>query len=128
VQLAIDVPPDLPAVHMVEDHLVLVLVNLMLNAADAMPEGGALTMTARRRDGQVEIHVRDTGSGMTQDVLKKATTPLFTTKPTGRGTGLGLAVCSNVVRSIGGEMTLASAPGLGTEVVISLPAAGGGNA
>jgi signal transduction histidine kinase len=62
---------------------------------------------------------------MTPDVLAKVKAPLFTTKPGGRGTGLGLAVCDNVVRSIGGALTIKSAPGLGTEVAISLPAAHG---
>jgi signal transduction histidine kinase len=125
VKLSVDVPPDLPPVRMVEDHLVLVLVNLMINAGDAMSDGGTLTISARARDEFVDLCVRDTGHGMTPDVLAKVKAPLFTTKPGGRGTGLGLAVCDNVVRSIGGALTIKSAPGLGTEVAISLPAAHG---
>jgi signal transduction histidine kinase len=123
VKLVVDVPADLPRVRMVEDHLVLVLVNVMINAADAMPDGGTVTVTARPRERFVDLRVRDTGQGMTAEVLAKAKTPLFTTKPGGRGTGLGLAVCDNVVRAIGGEVTLTSAPGAGTEVTITLPAA-----
>ena len=114
-----------PPVRMVEDHLVLVLVNLMINAGDAMSDGGTLTISARARDKFVDLCVRDTGHGMSPDVLAKVKAPLFTTKPGGRGTGLGLAVCDNVVRSVGGALTIKSAPGLGTEVAISLPAAHG---
>lgn len=121
VQLLLDVPPELPCVRMVEDHLVLVLVNLMLNAADAMPSGGTLTILARRIADNVELHVKDTGTGMPPEVLARAMTPLFTTKAHGRGTGLGLAVSNNVVRSIGGEIRLQSTPGMGTEVIVILP-------
>ena len=123
VALKIEVPNDLPSVHMVEDHLVLVLVNLMLNAADAMPTGGMLTVSAARaRDGNVELRVRDTGTGMKPDVLARAKSPLFTTKGATRGTGLGLAVCDGIVRSVGGTLDISSSVGAGTEVMIRLPA------
>lgn len=125
VDLAIDIPKDLPAVHMVEDHLVLVLVNLMLNAADAMPTGGALAVSARRtaRDGRegVELRVRDGGTGMPPDVLARAKAPMFTTKEASTGTGLGLSVCEDTIRSVGGTLDLTSTVGVGTEVVIYLP-------
>jgi signal transduction histidine kinase len=121
VKLELDVPQELPPVRMVEDHLVLVLVNLMLNAADAMPDGGSLSITGRtREDGDVEVRLRDTGAGMNADTLARATTPLFTTK--GRGTGLGLSVCDRVIRSVGGTLELASEPGKGTVVTLVLPA------
>ena len=127
VHLGVDVPADLPSVRMVEDHLVLVLVNLMLNAADAMPKGGSLTVTARHVDGRVDLRVRDTGVGMTPDVLAKALTPLFTTKTAGRGTGLGLSVSQTIVKSVGGALRLESTPGVGTDVIIKLPIGGGGD-
>jgi signal transduction histidine kinase len=118
-----EVPNDLPPVHMVEDHLVLVLVNLMMNAADAMPAGGTLTVSAcSTARGEVELRVRDTGTGMTPDVLARAKSPLFTTKGATRGTGLGLAVSDDIVRSLGGRLEITSSPGQGTDVVISLPA------
>jgi signal transduction histidine kinase len=124
VELRVDVPNDVPSVHMVEDHLVLVLVNLMLNAADAMPTGGALDVSAARTAGaDVELRVRDTGTGMTADVLERAKSPLFTTKSAARGTGLGLSVCDGIVRSVGGTLDIASTAGAGTEVVIRLPRA-----
>ena len=123
VELRTEVPNDLPAVHMVEDHLVLVLVNLMLNAVDAMPSGGVLTVAATRTAGaEVELRVRDTGLGMTPDVLARATSPLFTTKGATRGTGLGLAVSDGIVRSVGGTLEISSKPGEGTEVLVRLPA------
>jgi len=123
VALEIDVPSDLPPVHMVEDHLVLVLVNLMLNAADAMSDGGALCVTAKRVGvTDIELRVRDTGAGMTADVLARAKAPLFTTKGDTRGTGLGLAVCDGIVRAVGGTLDITSHPGAGTEVVIRMPA------
>lgn len=121
VSLEVDVPDDIPSVRMVEDHLVLVLVNLMLNAADAMPEGGRLTVRARAVGASVLLSVRDSGVGMSQDVLARACTPLFTTKAHGRGTGLGLAVSERIVRAIGGGLRLESALGEGTCVEVTLP-------
>ncbi|MBL8612352.1 MAG: hypothetical protein JNL38_33735 [Myxococcales bacterium] len=123
VDLAVDIPHGIPAVRMVEDHLLLVLVNLMINAADAMPDGGTLTVAAREAGGRVTITVRDTGVGMTPAVLAKATTPLFTTKAPGRGTGLGLSVSQSVLGAVGGSLELASEPGRGTVVTIDLPGA-----
>jgi signal transduction histidine kinase len=127
VHLSVALPADLPAVRMVEDHLVLVLVNLMINAADAMHGGGSLAITAQRRAGRVELRVRDTGCGMTPEIAAKAFTPMFTTKRNG-GTGLGLSVCRNVISAVGGDIALTSTPGIGTEVMITLPACGGGDA
>jgi signal transduction histidine kinase len=123
IELVREIPADLPAIRMVEDHLVMVLVNLMINAADAMPEGGKLTVSARAVDGAVALSVRDTGMGMTEDVLEKAMTPLFTTKGDRRGSGLGLSVCRSVIKEMGGDIRLESAPGKGTRVVIALPQA-----
>jgi len=121
IALEVDVAESLAPVRMVEDHLVLALVNLMLNSADAMPEGGTLKVTARRDGDRVELRLRDTGSGMTPEVLARAKEPLFTTKGPGRGTGLGLAVSDNIVNGVGGTLSITSAPGAGTEVVIRLP-------
>jgi signal transduction histidine kinase len=123
VQVELQLDPAAPSVRMVEDHLVLALINLMLNAADAMPGGGVLRITsAKRRDG-VEILVSDTGTGMPPEVLRNALKPLFTTKEHHRGTGLGLSVSSDVVRAVGGTLDLDSQPGAGTQVRIWLPGA-----
>lgn len=123
VKLSVDVPADLPRVSMVEDHLDFVLINLMLNAADAMPKGGELAVSARRAGDRVEIHVKDSGHGMAPDVLAKAKQPLFTTKGAGHGTGLGLSVSEGIVRAAGGTLDIASQAGRGTDVTIRLPIA-----
>ena len=119
VTLEVDIPPDLPSVRMVEDHLVLVLVNLMINAADAMPNGGTLVASARREGGEIVLSLKDNGTGMTPEVLARAKAPLFTTK--GNGTGLGLSVCENIVHAMGGTLELQSTPAQGTDVRIRLP-------
>jgi PAS domain S-box-containing protein len=99
------------------------LMNLCVNAVDAMPDGGTLTLRTRRIEGDfILIEVEDTGEGMTPEVLQKATEPFFTTKPQGKGTGLGLATAFNTVRSHGGTLSLLSQPGLGTRARMKLPA------
>lgn len=124
VMLATDVPNDLPPVRMVEDHLVMVLVNLVLNALDAMPAGGTLEVRARHEDDAIRLLVKDTGTGMTKDVLDRVFEPLFTTKGDRGGTGLGLPVSQSVVHAAGGRMHVESAPGTGTAVGLVLPAGG----
>jgi signal transduction histidine kinase len=126
IELVLDIPHDLPAISMVEDHLVMVLVNLMLNAADAMPDGGKLLVSARASGEMVELRTRDTGLGMTAEVLAKAMTPLFTTKGERRGTGLGLSICRSVIQGVGGDVRIESEPSRGTSVIITLPHAEGG--
>jgi CheY-like chemotaxis protein len=94
-----------------------------------MPAGGILTMTTRVRPSLhgdaplLEITVRDTGTGMTPDVLKRATEPFFTTKPLGQGTGLGLSLVYSTATAHGGRMELDSLLGQGTEVTLLLPLA-----
>jgi signal transduction histidine kinase len=122
VRIEARVQPDLPPLCLVEDHLVMVLVNLTINSLDAMPEGGALTIGAQARDGGVRITVRDTGVGMPEEIRRRVGEPLFSTK-SGRGTGLGLAVCNDVMRSAGGSLSIESAPGAGTSVHLDFPGA-----
>jgi signal transduction histidine kinase/ActR/RegA family two-component response regulator len=102
-----------------------VLLNLTVNARDAMPEGGDLTIELDRvaRDGEewAEIVVRDTGEGMDEATLARATEPFFTTKGVGRGTGLGLANVRSTIEGLGGEVRIESAPGTGTTVRLSVP-------
>ncbi|MCC7539654.1 MAG: PAS domain-containing protein [Deltaproteobacteria bacterium] len=123
VAVAVDVPLELPRVRMVQDDLVLVLVNLLINAVDAMPEGGTLEIHGRAATSGIELLVRDTGVGMTPEVRQRAIQPLFTTKEHGKGTGLGLSVAHDVLRSLGGTLDLESEPGKGTTVRMSFPAA-----
>lgn len=121
VQVDLQLSPGTPPVRMVEDHLVLVLINLMLNAADAMPSGGGLKIHTEKIRQGTRIKVVDSGTGMSPEVLRNATKPLFSTKGANRGTGLGLSVSDEVVRSVGGTLELLSQPGQGTEVQIWLP-------
>jgi signal transduction histidine kinase len=126
----VDVQVDEDARFVVSDanQLELALLNLAVNARDAMPEGGTLTLKARhvhdteRRLPHVELAVTDTGVGMTDEVRSRAIEPFYTTKPTGQGTGLGLSQVYAVARESGGTLTIDSEPGRGTTVSIMLPA------
>jgi PAS domain S-box-containing protein len=103
--------------------LELALLNLALNARDAMPSGGVLTITARRHDAVASLSVVDTGQGMDPDTLARAVEPFFSTKGLGKGTGLGLSMVHGLAAQLGGELRIESAPGQGTCVVLDLPLA-----
>ena len=100
-----------------------VLLNLVANAADAMPGGGTLRISTRSLPERhmLEIRVADTGSGMSPDVLQKAMTPFYTTKPRGKGTGLGLPICQRIVEEHQGKIDVNSRSGEGTIVSVRLP-------
>jgi nitrogen fixation/metabolism regulation signal transduction histidine kinase len=93
--------------------------NLVLNAMDAMPQGGVLTLRTRAEDGKVLIEVADTGSGLTPEECERIFTPYYTSKQ--HGTGLGLAIVQSVVSDHGGSVRVRSEPGRGTAFVIELP-------
>ena len=105
-----------------------VFVNLLVNAAQAIPEGRAedneiRLSTSTDAAGRAVIEVRDTGSGIAPELLPRLFDPFFTTKPIGQGTGLGLSICQRIVREHGGELTVESAPGLGSLFRVTLPPA-----
>lgn len=107
-----------------------VLVNLMINARDAMAEGGRLVVASALEidpagDEWVVLSVTDTGAGMTEEVKARAFEPFFTTKPRGAGTGLGLAAVYGIVNRSGGTVLLDSSPGAGTTVTVRVPLVGG---
>ena len=101
------------------DQMQQVLVNLLLNALDATPPGGLVSLRVFRGGNHGEIEVRDTGRGIPDALLDKVTQPFFTTKPS--GTGLGLAICRQLVELNGGDMRIVSSEGQGTTVRLSLP-------
>ncbi|MCS7080288.1 MAG: ATP-binding protein [Chloracidobacterium sp.] len=114
---------DLPPVWGDAGKLQQVFMNLILNARDAMPHGGVLTIAATGQGNAVVIEVTDTGVGIPADVIHRIYDPFFTTKEIGRGTGLGLAVSYGIVQEHGGHIVVDSRPGHGTTFRVKLPAA-----
>jgi CheY-like chemotaxis protein len=100
-------------------------MNLCVNAVEAMPEGGLLTLASRNGDdGWVEVLVEDNGQGMPREVLDRALEPFFSTKEVGKGTGLGLSEVRRTAQAHGGDLVLRSEPGRGTCVLMRFPACG----
>jgi signal transduction histidine kinase len=121
-----DLDRDLPAVTAVADHLTQVLMNLLINAADAMdgtPKDGAaqVRISTRLTGEEVQLDVKDSGHGMTPEVLARAFEESFTTKPAGRGRGIGLFLCKTLIEQQGGRIQIASKPEVGTTVRLYLP-------
>jgi signal transduction histidine kinase len=127
VYLSVRTEPNLPPVRLDPAQFEQVLMNLAVNARDAMPGGGQLTIEiARALRGStlgVRLVVRDTGTGMSPEVLERVWEPFFTTKPIGQGTGLGLPSVHGIVHQAGGEITVESVVGAGTAFTVFLPAA-----
>ncbi len=122
IELQNCIPSDLPSISADSNQLSQILMNLLLNAAQATPPGGRITILADevRFAGMIEMRVRDTGSGIPPDILPHVFEPFFTTKR-GRGTGLGLSISQAYVRSHGGDIQVESIPGYGTTVRVTLP-------
>lgn len=110
---------DLPPVLLDTDMMEKVLLNLLLNAEDAMPDGGTLTVQTRGEAGCAVLEVIDTGIGIEADNLARLFKPFFTTKP--EGNGLGLATARKIIAAHGGTIDVQSEPGRGTKVSIRLP-------
>ena len=138
VELRTDLHPELPHVLADPGNIEQILVNLAVNARDAMPSGGVLTMrtTVRtleqedvaeapgaRAETYVRLSMTDTGEGMPPEVVERATEPFFSTKPKGKGTGLGLATVYSIVRQARGQLIFESTVGAGTTVHVDLPVA-----
>lgn len=127
VDMVHNLDPQLPAVDAVADHLTQIVMNLMINAADAMenqtnPRPRIILSTQQRESGVV-VTVADNGSGMSQETLARVFEEYFTTKPPGKGSGIGLAVSKSLIESMGGSISIESAPGMGTTVTLQLPVA-----
>jgi len=129
----LDLAADLGSTMIDPSQLNNVLLNLVINARDAMPDGGTLTIRAANvghddelppevlHNDYVMMEIADSGKGMPSEVMRRAFEPFFTTKPTGQGTGLGLSMAYGFVKQSGGEIVLRSEPGKGTSVRIYLP-------
>jgi hypothetical protein len=114
---------DLLPVRGNENRLQQVFFNLILNARDAMPSGGWLTLATRADEDTVIVEVKDTGHGIRREDIRRIYDPFFTTKGTGRGTGLGLSVSYGILQEHGGAIFVDSVPGKGTTFQVALPAA-----
>jgi signal transduction histidine kinase len=114
---------DLPGVSMDLDQLQQVVLNLIINAAQAMKKGGRLTIVSTNEAGFVKVSFIDTGPGIRPEHLAHIFDPFFTTKPPGQGTGLGLSICQRIVSQVGGRLTVESKPGKGAVFSLFLPAA-----
>ncbi len=137
IQLRVDVATDLRRVRADPGQWEQVIMNLVVNSRDAMPDGGTITLATANvmappagvgESGgddvtpHVALTVRDTGQGMDEDTMDRVFEPFFTTKGPGQGTGLGMAVVYGIVRQSGGQIRVQSTPGVGTDVEILLPA------
>jgi CheY-like chemotaxis protein len=136
IEVAIEVPANAPPLFADRTQLETVLVNLAVNARDAMPDGGRLAMTVTtervtgkrrlaglRPGGYLRIDLTDTGAGMDGTTLAHAAEPFFTTKPAGQGTGLGLAMARGFAQQSGGAFAIKSVVGVGTTVALWFPEA-----
>jgi signal transduction histidine kinase len=121
ISLQCHLDDNLPEITADRSQMLQVLTNLAVNAVQAMPSGGRLTITTLAEDGHVRLSVEDSGCGMGQDVLKDIFHPFFTTKDVNEGTGLGLSVVHGIVTSHAGHIDVASVPGKGTKFSIRLP-------
>jgi signal transduction histidine kinase len=132
IELTIKAPRELPRVLVDSIQIELAVLNLVVNARDAMPTGGTLTIEVDQPEHEVpsglrsapylRLSVTDTGFGMDCETLRKATEPFFSTKELGKGTGLGLSMIHGLARQLGGELRLSSEVGRGTRAELWLPA------
>ncbi len=123
IDLALDVVDGLPILRADAAQIRQVLVNLLVNAVQAMPEGGQLSLRVAPMDGGLRFEVADSGVGMSEETRRRAFDPFFTTKDVNEGTGLGLAVVHGIIAAHGGRIDVESAEGIGTRFVVEVPGA-----
>jgi len=121
VELERSLSSDVPEITGDQSQLHQVLVNLVVNAIQAMPDGGKLAIRTKPAGSYITLIVEDTGTGMTEEVMKQIFVPFFTTKEVGQGTGLGLAVVHGIVTSHEGTINVESKIGHGTRFEVRLP-------
>jgi len=98
-----------------------VLTNLIANAVDAMPGGGRLDLSAQARDGELQVSVHDTGTGISSEDRRRIFEPFYTTKARGKGTGLGLAICREIARALKGRIDVETEIGHGSTFTLAVP-------
>jgi signal transduction histidine kinase len=121
IDLVISLEPDMPLIIADPVQINQVIVNIVVNAMQAMPDGGSLNIQTRFSDNTIILIINDTGQGMNDDVLHEIFHPFYTTKEAGKGLGLGLSVVDGIIKSHNGEIEVKSEPGKGTEFIIKLP-------
>jgi signal transduction histidine kinase len=121
IKLNIKLQPDLPFIIADPVHINQVVVNIVVNAMQAMPHGGALNIKTLTSADEIMLIIKDTGVGMKEEVMEQIFDPFFTTKKAGQGLGLGLSVVHGIITTHGGSISVISEPGKGTEFKISLP-------
>ena len=126
ITLQSDIDEDLPEMIVDRDKIRQVLVNILLNSAQAIGEDGTIEVRSRfdREQQRAIIEIEDNGPGIPEEMLGKIFDPFFTSKPAGQGTGLGLAVSYGIVRDHNGEISVTSTPGQLTRFTITLPLQG----
>jgi two-component system cell cycle sensor histidine kinase/response regulator CckA len=125
IEIAVLAGDDLPPVLADRSQLEQVVINLAINARDAMPDGGTIAIETSSSGDEVSLAVSDTGSGIPPEQLERVFEPFYTTKEMGVGTGLGLATVHGIVTQSGGRVEVRSSPGLGSTFTVVLPAASG---
>ena len=123
VNIEYDLDQDIPDMLCNRNSITQVLINLLTNAADAMPEGGTIDIRTRldRAARIIELKVKDSGMGIPDEVLSRIFDPFFTTKPVGKGTGLGLSIVMGIIQAHNGELAVESDQGKGTTFIIHFP-------
>jgi CheY-like chemotaxis protein/anti-sigma regulatory factor (Ser/Thr protein kinase) len=131
IALRLNIPDGLPPAYIDANQLELAILNLAINARDAMPDGGSIDIRIARHRANgdatlkageyLKVSVTDTGTGMNAETLKKAIEPFFSTKPLGKGTGLGLSMVHGLTVQLGGTLELSSVVGKGTTATLVLP-------
>jgi signal transduction histidine kinase len=122
ISLQFDPTLDLPVIDASQDHLQGVWLNLLVNAIDAIGEGpGIISVKSSRDENSIKVSVTDSGHGIPEDQISRIFEPFYTTKDPGRGTGLGLSVCHQIVTRHGGQIRVNSRPGEGATFTVILP-------
>jgi signal transduction histidine kinase len=122
VEIMLEKEPDLPSVLVDKIHVQQTMVNILMNAAQAMPDGGKILIKTGRGDQYVFISITDSGGGIKEEDLERIFEPFFTTKEKEQGTGLGLSLCKRLIEANAGKIEVKSAVGEGTTFTIMIPA------